>query len=126
MWQDHTERVERLLEPVGRLLEAGQRSGGSAFATTAPPYEPAGATARTRLLDRLGTLRYHRADAHAAAWAAAGHTARTIVELAPGPDREAIEAETNRLAGAPFAALTPDERLLLLADLAALPGPRPR
>lgn len=126
MWQDHAARVERLLDVVGRLVQAGLASGGPAFTTMAPPYEPPVATAGTRLLNRLGTLRYHRADAHAAAWAAAGHTARTIVELAPGPERQAIETETNRLAAPPFASLPPDERLLLLADLAALPGPLPR
>ncbi|MBM0226818.1 MULTISPECIES: hypothetical protein [Micromonospora] len=50
-------------------------------------------------VNRLGTLRYHRADAHAAAWRAAGHTAAGIPELPPGA-----------------------ERLAMLADLAALPG----
>ena len=70
----------------------------------------AGSSSRARhtpaaalLLNRLGTLRYHRADAHAAAWAEAGHTAASIQALGPGPARDAIE-----------------ERLL--ADLAQLPG----
>lgn len=125
MWQDHSDGVDRLLAPVGRLLAAGLSTGGRAFATMAPPYEPAGTTPGTRLLNRLGTLRYHRADAHAMAWRMAGHTAESIQALTNGPERTAIEAETNRLAAAPFAVLTPDERLLLLADLGALPGPLP-
>ena len=45
---------------------------------------------------RLAVLRYHRADPHAAAWQAAGHTVDTIRDLAAGPERERIEAETNR------------------------------
>jgi hypothetical protein len=74
------------------------------------------------LLNRLGALRYHRADAHAAAWTAAGHTALSIGELAAGPERLAIELETDRRAAGPYAALSADERLTVLADLAALPG----
>jgi len=42
--------------------------------------------------------------------------------MAAGPARDAIEVETNRRAGQPYAALTPDERLTLLAGLAALTG----
>jgi hypothetical protein len=71
---------------------------------------------------QTGTLRYHRADAHATAWTAAGHTATSITALPPGPPRATIEAETDRLAAPPYAALTADERLTLLADLAAVPG----
>ena len=74
------------------------------------------------LLNRLGTLRYHRADAHAAAWAAAGHTASSIAALPAGPERLAIELETDRRAAGPYAALGAEERLTMLADLAALPG----
>ncbi|MDG4791066.1 hypothetical protein O7626_35050 [Micromonospora sp. WMMD1102] len=95
---------------------------GRAFEAMAPPYEPDGTPPGVLLLNRLGVLRYHRADAHAAAWQAAGHTARSIVELAAGPERLAIELETDRRAAGPYAVLTPPERLRLLADLAALPG----
>lgn len=141
IWAGHTERVRRLVGTLGRLLDAvpvvGQRRGegrdqrghrdpgpvdGSAFAAMAPPYEPDGTPPGVLLLNRLGTLRYHRADAHAAAWQAAGHTARTIVELTSGPERVAIELETERRAAGPYAVLTAPERLALLADLAALPG----
>ena len=65
----------------------------------APPYE-SGVGRHTVLLNRLGTIRYHRLDAHAA-----------------GGEQE---PETNRLAAPPYAALTPAERRLLLDDLAAL------
>ncbi|MEE6258611.1 hypothetical protein [Plantactinospora sonchi] len=159
IWSEHTERVQRLVGVLGRLLAAAldgpppgaatppapsghlpppvirqpgvapapRRPGGpehrdGAFDAMAPPYEPDGTPPGLLLLNRLGTLRYHRADAHAAAWQAAGHTARSIVALAPGPERLAIELETDRRAAGPYAVLTPPERLQLLADLAALPG----
>jgi hypothetical protein len=139
-WAGHEDRVEGLLEPVGRVLEAALApvldgtatngrtastaagTGGGAFVAMAPPYEPAGTCPGVLLLNRLGTLRYHRADAHAAAWTAAGLTAAGVAEMAPGPERDAIEAETNRRAAPPFAALSAPERLAFLADLAALPG----
>ena len=87
------------------------------------PYEPAGAAAAALLLHtRLSVLRYHRADAHAAAWHAAGLTGAAIQQLPAGPARDAIKADTNRRAGPPYATLTPDERITFLAGLAALPG----
>ncbi|MFB9234522.1 hypothetical protein ACFFWC_03055 [Plantactinospora siamensis] len=122
VWRDHADRVRRLAGAAGRLLGAAAADAGPAFAAVAPPYEPAGAPAGLLLLNRLGTLRLHRADAHAAAWAAAGHTAAGIQLLEAGPERQAIEQETDRRAAGPYATLTPDERLDLLADLAALPG----
>lgn len=119
---EHDERVDRLAGTLGTLLAAAERTGGAAFAAMAPPYEPDGTPPGVLLLNRLGTLRYHRADAHAAAWHAAGHTASSAAELAPGAERNAIEAETNRLAAPPYQRLEPGERLCFLGDLAALPG----
>jgi hypothetical protein len=120
-WRAHADRVNRLVHTLGRLLEAATHTGGEAFAAMAPPYEPPGVPDAAVLLNRLGTLRYHRADAHAAAWQAAGFTAATIRAEPPGDRRAAVEAETDRLAAPPFAALDSGERLALLADLAALP-----
>lgn len=122
LWEaDHTARVDRTVALVGRLLEAADATGGSAWAVLAPPHEPPDATPGVLLLNRLSALRAHRADAHAAAWEAAGLTAQQIVTMPPGPEREAIEDSTNERAGAPYAALDPEERLAMLADLAALP-----
>ncbi|MET7707171.1 hypothetical protein [Micromonospora sp. NPDC005413] len=129
LWAGHDERVSRLVAALGRLLsyalvladEEGPL-GGSAFVAMAPPYEPDGTPSGVLLLNRLGTLRYHRADAHAAAWAAAGHTASSVAALPAGPERLAIELETDRRAAGPYAALSAEERLTMLADLAALPG----
>lgn len=122
LWTEHRDRVARLVDTLGRLLAAAADNGGDAFAATAPPYEPDGTPPGVLLLNRLGALRYHRADAHAAACTAAGHTARTIVELPAGAERLAIEQETDRRAAGPYQALTASERLLFLADLAALPA----
>jgi hypothetical protein len=116
------DRIGRLIDLLGRLLDAATSSGGDAYTTMAPPHEPDGTPPGVLLLNRLGTLRYHRADAHAVAWTAAGHTAQSISDLAPGPERRAIEQETDRRAAPPYSALTPTERLILLAELAALNG----
>ncbi|SCL22156.1 hypothetical protein GA0070616_2480 [Micromonospora nigra] len=131
LWAGHDDRVSRLVEASGRLLAyalageepaGGGDPAGGAFAATAPPYEPDGTPPGVLLLNRLATLRHHRADAHAAAWTAAGHTAQSVAALPDGPERVAIDLETDRRAAGPYAALTAGERLDVLADLAALPG----
>jgi hypothetical protein len=120
LWSGEDQRVRRLLDALAILLEAGAPTGGNSFAALTPPYEPPSAPASLRLLTRLGALRYHRADAHAAAWSKAGLTADGIAEMPPGPERDAIEAETNLGAAPPFGALDAQHRLEFLADLAAL------
>ncbi|MEV0325075.1 hypothetical protein CA850_21065 [Micromonospora echinospora] len=130
LWAGHDDRVLRLVETLGRLLaytlvtveEDDDTAPSEAFGAMAPPYEPDGTPPGVLLLNRLGTLRYHRSDAHAAAWTAAGHTAASVSDLPDGPERLAIEQETDRRAAGPYAVLAPDERLAMLADLAALPG----
>ncbi|SCE71622.1 hypothetical protein GA0074695_0532 [Micromonospora viridifaciens] len=126
LWAGHEDRVGRLVTALGRVLVYAlvltESDEPGAFAAMAPPHEPEGSPAGVLLLNRLGTLRYHRADAHAAAWTAAGHTATSIAALPPGPERLAIEQETDRRAADPYAVLTAEERLAMLADLAALPG----
>src|SRR5262249_12234155 len=106
----HRETVASMTELAGRLVEAAPASGGDAYAAVAPPYEPPDASPELLLHHRLAVLRYHRADAHAAAWQAAGHTVDTIRGLANGPEHERIEAETNRRAGQPYATLSAAER----------------
>jgi len=122
LWGQHDTALAGLNDLAGRVVQAGLASGGDAYLTMAPPYEPADATAGVLLHHRLSVLRYHRADAHATAWQAAGLTSEAMRQLPAGPVRAAIEAETNRLAGGPYATLSADERVALLAGLAALPG----
>ncbi|MCP2328057.1 hypothetical protein HDA40_006564 [Hamadaea flava] len=121
--------VARLADLAGRALAVAQDPATWAVTTDGHalsavlPLPSLGTHTGATLLTGLGTLRYHRADAHAAAWQAAGLTAAGIVAL-PGHSavRISVEAETNRGAAAPWRALTPAERLEFLAGLAALPG----
>jgi len=114
--------VPRLAELVGRVLAHGLVTGGPAFRAMTPPYEPDDASPAMLLTTRLGSLRHHRADAHRAAWRAAGLTAAQIKALPDGPERAPIEAETDRRDAPAYAVLSEDEREELLAGLGALPG----
>lgn len=132
VWEAHPDRVAELAELAGRALAAAMApavqaatTDGHALSALAPPHEPVGTPTGVLLLNRLSTLRYHRADAHAAAWQSAGLTAPEIMALGPGPVRDAVEAATNTAAAAPWRALNAEERLTLLAGLAALPA-KPR
>ena len=120
-WANHSDRVERLTALIGRVLTAADGTGGPGWATFSPVHEPDGTPAPVVLLNRLQLLRHHRADAHAAGWQAAGLVAHEIVTLPSGAVRDAIEDDTNVRAAPPYTALSADERLTLLADLAALP-----
>jgi len=107
---------------AARAVRAAAVDGGDTFSLLAPSQEPADASEAALLSERLTGLRFHRFDAHVAAWRAAGLTADQIKALRNGPARAAIEAETNRRASTPYATLDPAERLELLAGLGALPG----
>jgi hypothetical protein len=107
---------------AGRLLTAATETPGPVLAALCPPYERAGDPPGVVLFNRLAVFRYHRADAHAAAWAAEGLTAQEMQALRPGELRDRIEAETNRLAAPPFETLTGTERRTFLDGLRALPG----
>lgn len=122
LWQPAAEAVGRLLPLAERLVAAAWETAGTSFALAAGVQEPADATPAHRLSMRNTALRYHRADAHAAAWAAKGLSAAQIVELTEGPEREEIEADTNRRAAPPYTALTAGERQTWLDGLRALPG----
>jgi len=122
LWGQYDDALAGLNDLAGRVVQAGLATGGEAYLTMAPPYEPVDATVGLLLHHRLSVLRYHRADAHAAAWQAAGLTSETVAQLDTGPARAAIEEETNRRAGLPYADLSADERLVFLGGLAALPG----
>lgn len=122
LWAWRASSFERLDEIVVKAIDAARSSGGAAFSVQTSAPVPLGRSAAFRLWSDLWPLRYHRADAHAAAWAAEGLTAHEVAELPPGEQRDQIEAETNRLAAPPWVGLSPAERLELLAGLGALPG----
>ena len=75
-----------------------------------------------RLFDGLRALRYHRADAHAAAWRAEGLTAAQVVALdRADPVRRRIETGTDRLAARAYRRLPAADRDAFLTRLRALP-----
>ncbi|MEV4167039.1 hypothetical protein [Nonomuraea dietziae] len=120
LWSGREELVGEVGELVGRLLEMAERVRGGALEAMAPPYEPEGVSAGVALFNRLAAFRYHRADAHAAAWQAEGLSAREISLLREGPVWERVERETNRLAAEPYALLGQDGRRRLMDGLLML------
>ncbi|MEU8246270.1 hypothetical protein [Nonomuraea sp. NPDC048916] len=118
IWTTHD--LETLAALAGRILDAAEPDPGGAFAVMTPPYEPEGTPAGVLLFNRLAALRYHRADAHAAAWHAAGLTVAGIVDLSAGPLRDRIEDDTNRRAAQPYHALDDQELKVLFEGLLAL------
>ncbi|HEY2792846.1 MAG TPA: hypothetical protein VGJ28_10840 [Micromonosporaceae bacterium] len=121
IWAGHADRVARLADVFVSVLAAAERTGGGAFAAMAPPFQPAGASDRVRLLNQLSTMRYHRSDAHAAAWRERGRTAAEMLVMPAGRERDAIEARTDELAAPPYAHLDADVVATIISDLAALP-----
>jgi hypothetical protein len=121
-WEPVAPDLVALAALAGRLLTAATETGGPVLAALCPPYERDEDPAGVVLFNRLAVLRYHRADAHAASWAAEGLTAQEMRALQPGELRARIEAETNRLAAPPFEALTGTERRAFVDGLRALPG----
>ena len=91
-----------------------------AFHLVAPPHDEVEDSDATRLAERLTGLRWHRFDAHVAAWTSAGLTAASVTDLGPGPLRDEIEADTNERAGQAYGALTSEERATLLEALRGL------
>ncbi|GAB2960218.1 hypothetical protein ACFMQL_13915 [Nonomuraea fastidiosa] len=129
LYELHEAAVERVwaggdlteaAELVGRVLDTADRLPGGAFELVSPPYEPEGSSPGLLLFNRLAVLRYHRADAHAAAWQAAGLSAAEIVRLEDGPLRAEIEADTNRRAGQAYRTLPERERHTLYETLLKL------
>jgi hypothetical protein len=104
-------RVAAMEDPISTLSRLSGRA-----------WLPEGASDAAHIWDAAVVLRMHRSDAHAKAWAEAGHTATSIRALGAGAERGAIEARTNELAASPWVPLSASDRLTLLAGLGALPG----
>lgn len=122
LWSGQSELVAQLLPIAQRACAAVTESGGAATRVMAPPYQVPRASAALLLAETLTPLRFHRFDAHAAAWRAEGLTVEQIQQLGPGEQRERIEAETNRRAAAPYGVLSESERFILVSGLGALPN----
>jgi len=121
LWSEHARRVTTLLLLAERAVRAGAADGGQAFQLMLPPNaSDAGLSPAGSLAEQLTGLRFHRFDAHIAAWRSVGLRPDQIKALKDGSARDAIEADTNRRAATPYTALTRAERLEFLAGLAAL------
>ncbi|MET9342556.1 hypothetical protein [Nonomuraea sp. NPDC003804] len=120
LWSGREGLVAEVAALLGRLLDGAERMPGGALELMAPPYEPEGVPGGVMLFNRLAAFRYHRADAHAAAWQAAGLTAGEVTSLREGPLWEAVERDTNLRAAVPYGLLTGAERTLLLQGLRTL------
>lgn len=114
-----------LFEPITPLAEnavAAIDDGGLAYSVMAPPAsKPDHLSAAGWFAELITALRFQRFDCHIAAWHAAGLTLQEIMQLPDGPQRDAIEVETNRRSATPYRALPPVERQRLVAGIAALP-----
>jgi hypothetical protein len=122
LWAADGAIVERLL-PLAERAVAAIDDGGDTFAVMAPSRDnDALLSCSGRFAELLTALRFHRFDSHIAAWSDAGLSLAQIRALGPGPERDAIELQTNARAGTPYRALSPDERLELIAGMAALHG----
>ncbi len=122
LWPTRPDRIAALSATASRVMDAAEATAGPGYRMVAPPYLPGSVSPAYVLVERVTALRWYRFDAHVAAWEAAGFTPETIRAITDGPEREAVEAETNRRAAPPYAALSPDERLDLIAGLGALTG----
>jgi hypothetical protein len=122
VWAGEADRVAVLLPIVERVVDAAAANHGPAFSVVWPLWRLPDEPAALLLAELLTPLRYHRFDAHVAAWTAAGLTVEQVVALVPGDQRDEIEAETDRRAAVPYEVLQPDERATLLTELEQLPG----
>jgi hypothetical protein len=112
--------IEHLAGLTSRVFEEAKATAGPTFGVVAPFEPPADAPVPSRLAEHLTALRFHRYDCHIAAWRDAGLSAAEVAALSDGPQRDAIEATTNRCAGVPYAAITERERFELVAGLGSL------
>ena len=134
-WDGRDAFVSRLAAATLTLLDAGMvrpAMPDGAFAAMTPNWEPPGISPSVLLLNRLSAMRYHRSDAHATAWRAAGLTAAEMVSLQESATpaattgesararRDAIEARTNEISAAAFDSVHPADRAGFLRDLQAL------
>jgi hypothetical protein len=94
---------------------------GPAFRTWRLAGWEGASTDAGRLFLALTSMRYLRADAHAAAWQAAGHTASSVAALEPSSaERTAIEADTDARHAAALRSVPPETLAELITAVAGL------
>ncbi|MDP1795084.1 MAG: hypothetical protein Q8K63_13195 [Acidimicrobiales bacterium] len=119
LWPAVPAELDAALAAGRRAAAQAAVTGGVTFGVVYPVHVPPGMTPLAEFLELLTPLRFHRFDAHVAAWRAAGHTAADLDRLTDA-ERAAVEADTNQRNAAAYAGLTADERRDLLAGLHAL------
>lgn len=120
LWSQDGQIVDRLL-PLAERAVAAIDDGGDTTTVMAPsPGNEANLSDLGRFAELLTALRFHRFDSHIAAWTSAGLSVTQIQQLPSGPQRDGIESETNLRASTPYRVLSPEQRLELIAGLAAL------
>jgi hypothetical protein len=122
-WDEAGVDFSARLALTAKAIDAAWTTAGQAFSVMAPVYDQPHHPLSLRFAESLTPLRFHRFDAHIAAWRAAGLTLEAVNALEGGPLKDAIEADTNTRAGAPYAALAEAERRALLDGLRSLPTP---
>jgi len=85
----------------------------------APVHLPEEMSEAGLLAERLTGLRFHRFDAHIAAWRHAGYSVPDLDSMSDH-ERAALEVDTNARDAGPYAVLSPSEREQLLAGLGDL------
>lgn len=118
LWSTADDGVKVAHALVSRALESTPPVTG-AYAVLAPPH--ASGDPAADLAEQLSSVRFHRYDAHIDAWESLGFTVATVREL-EGPERDAIEEDTNRRDGRLWDTLEPSDRETLVDVLRALPA----
>jgi hypothetical protein len=121
-WELHVGAMPALAGIAAKVSDAALATGSPFCSFTARLLAPVQSNTAYDLWFSVTVARRHRADAHAAAWAEAGHTATSIVALGAGPERQSIERRTNELNASIFDTLSVDEQWTLMAGLGALNG----
>ncbi|HVT75559.1 MAG TPA: hypothetical protein VHD87_00905 [Acidimicrobiales bacterium] len=121
LWPDAEHDFARLRALADAVIAAAAADNGPAFGVVSPLYVPATMATATVFVEALTPLRFHRFDAHVAAWRAAGLSASEVQALAgDDPLRVAIETDTNARAVRPYTALNAAEQDELLEGLRRL------
>jgi hypothetical protein len=119
LWHPERDRVDALAALITPVVARATAAPGPALSVFTPIYDRPDASPSTHLAERLTQLRFHRLDAHVAAWRAAG--APPMNDTLPPGMRGQIEEETNRRAATVYEPISPDQRADLLTHLARLP-----
>jgi hypothetical protein len=122
LWQPRVNGVDRVAPLVAQCAAAAVADDSPLAQYAKQAWLPNDATTATKVWNDLTVLRMHRADAHAKAWAEAGLTALQMKDLEPGEQRDQIELRTNELAAPAWSPLSPSDGVVVLGELAALPG----